>query len=507
MDKAEEQQEFDQIEKVATAPIADPFNFADRSEEWHREFTKKLLWKVDLRLLPMLSLMFLMSYLDRSNLAQARLSGLESDLGLVSNQFNTVTSILFVGYLFMQLPSNLIITRVKPAVYLPAGMLIWGGISAAQSGVHNYGGLFACRLLLGFAEAPYFPGAVYLMSTWYTRAELSKRYAAFYAGPALANMFGGLIAAGILAKLDGHDGLRAWRWLYIIESVMTVGLAIIAFFVLPNFPNTTKWLSEEEKAYAIWRIANDIGQDQDGAKEPSGLQSAWLAITDYRTWMFVAMQHCVLLAQTVTFFFPSIVNTLGYNNITTLLLTCPVWVATFIATMITAFSASRFKERCLHIVVPMCVTVCGNIMLITISTRGPRFFAMFLMAMGAQCCFMVVLTWISNTFPRPLGKRAAVIAIVNLIGNASNIYGSYLYPASASPMYVMAGATTASLGVVCIMLAVTLRFLLKRENKKIAAMASHPELDVNSDSIPVVDNYTGDRQRIALYKREFRFLY
>lgn len=89
----------------------------------------------------------------------------------------------------------------------------------------------------------------------------------------------------------------------------------------------------------------------------------------------------------------------------------------------------------------MCITIAGNIMIINITQRGPRFFAMFLMAMGAQCCFMVVLTWISNTFPRPLGKRSAIIAIVNLVGNASNIYGSYLYPASDSPMYVVAGAT------------------------------------------------------------------
>jgi hypothetical protein len=116
-------------------------------------------------------------------------------------------------------------------------------------------------------------------------------------------------------------------------------------------------------------------------------------------------------------------------------------VATFIVTMLNAFSASRRKERALHIIIPMCITIAGNIMIINIHQRGPRFFAMFLMAMGAQCCFMVVLTWISNTFPRPLAKRSATIAIVNLIGNASNIYGSYLYPASDSPMYKTAGAT------------------------------------------------------------------
>lgn len=87
-------------------------------------------------------------------------------------------------------------------------------------------------------------------------------------------------------------------------------------FILPNFPTTTKWLSEEERAYAVWRIAQDIGQDDENEQEPTMIQSVWLAVSDYRTWMFVAMQHCILLAQTVTFFFPSIVGTLGYDNVT-----------------------------------------------------------------------------------------------------------------------------------------------------------------------------------------------
>lgn len=91
-------------------------------------------------------------------------------------------------------------------------------------------------------------------------------------------------------------------------------------FVLPNFPQTTPWLTEEERAYSVWRIAKDIGEEREGVEEPSMAQCVWLAVSDYRTWMFVVMQHCVLLAQTVTFFFPSIVNTLGYDNYTSKLL-------------------------------------------------------------------------------------------------------------------------------------------------------------------------------------------
>lgn len=285
----------------------------------------------------------------------------------------------------MQLPSNLLFTRVKPAIYLPTVMVIWGVISGCQAAAQNFGGLLAVRFLLGFAEAPYFPGAVYMLSTWYTRAELSKRFAFFYAGPALANMFGGLIAAGVLKDMDGYRGLAAWRWLFIIEALMTVCVAVLAYFILPNFPHTTKWLSEEERAYAQWRIANDIGESSADDESDRGLlYAAKLAVTDYRTWIFVVMQHCVLLSQTVTFFFPSVVNTLGYGNIETLLLTAPVWMATFLLNLLVMWSASRTNERCFHLCASIVLTITGNIMLISIHLRGPRFLGMFFMAMGAQ---------------------------------------------------------------------------------------------------------------------------
>jgi MFS family permease len=434
-----------------------------------------------------------------SNLAQAELGGLPQDLGLHGTQFNTATSILFVGYLLMQLPSNLLFTRVRPALFLPTVMIIWGTISGCQAATQNFGGLLATRFLLGFAEAPYFPGAVYMMSTWYTRSELSKRFAFFYAGPALANMFGGLIAAGVLDGMDGYAGLAGWRWLFIIEAIMTVVVAAGAYFVLPNFPHSTTWLSPEERAYAAWRIERDIGVDEEVNK--GLLHGAKLAVMDYRTWVFVLMQHCILLSQTVTFFFPSVVDTLGYSNTVTLLLTAPVWLATFILNLFVMWSASRTNERTGHLCLSMLLTIVGNIMLFTIHLRGPRFFAMFLMAMGAQPAFMIVLTWVPNTFPRPLSKRSAIVALVNMIGNTSNIYGSYLYPTSDAPQYVVAGATIAGVGALCMLCAVTMRFILVRENKKL------DEVEREGDFSSVPGLSVKERERRDLARTSFRYLY
>ena len=128
----------------------------------------------------------------------------------------------------MQLPSNLLLTRVRPSIYLGTVMTIWGVVSTAQSAVHSFGSLLACRIMLGIAEAPFFPGAIMLMSSWYTRQELSHRIAWFYSGSALANMFGGVLGAGVLGNLNGAHGIAGWRWLFIIEGVITIGIAICA---------------------------------------------------------------------------------------------------------------------------------------------------------------------------------------------------------------------------------------------------------------------------------------
>lgn len=105
-------------------------------------------------------------------------------------------------------------------------MAVWGVISAAQASTKTFGGLLACRILLGVVEAPFFPGAIMLMSSWYTRRELAHRIAWFYSGSSLANMFGGLLSAGILGDLSGAHGIAGWRWLFIVEGVITVGVAL-----------------------------------------------------------------------------------------------------------------------------------------------------------------------------------------------------------------------------------------------------------------------------------------
>ena len=268
-------------------------------ERQHQE--RSLTRKIDARLLPMLVLMYIMNYLDRNNIAAARLAGLEDPkdeggLNLTSTQYLTALSILFVGYLLMQIPSNLFLNKIgKPALYLPSVMIVWGVISAATAGAQSYGGLIAIRFFLGFVEAAYFPGCLFFLSSWYTRKELGFRTAILYSGSLLSGAFSGLISAGITNGLDGARGLRAWRWLFIIEGVITIFIAFVAYFLLPNFPRTTSWLTETERQLAVWRLDEDIGEDDwVGSQAQTFGHGFKLAVEDIKMWILVRILALVL---------------------------------------------------------------------------------------------------------------------------------------------------------------------------------------------------------------------
>ncbi|KAK8041999.1 hypothetical protein PG993_006522 [Apiospora rasikravindrae] len=462
------------------------------SPEQRADLEKHLVRKIDWRLLPMIVLMYIMNYIDRNNIAAAKLAHIERDLNMPedSTQFQvgcrdifhggsetgwltvhpkTTVSILFVGYLLMQIPSNLLLNKIgKPALYLPICMIIWGVISTVTAEAKNFGGLLAIRFFLGFIEAAYFPGCLYYLSCWYTRKELGLRTAFLYSGALISGAFSGLISAGITGNMDGARGLSAWRWLFIIEGAATIFIAFLAFPLLPNFPRTTSWLSEEEKALAVWRLEEDIGEDDwVDSEQQTFWRGAKQAFADVKTYVLLVLLFGIVASGSVTNFFPTVVSTLGYNNVVSLLLTAPPYVLTVIASMINAWHADRTGERFWHIVLPLVVNMAANIIAATTTSLGPRYLSMMLMVPSVYSAFVVALAWISNTLPRPPAKRAAALAFINAVSNSSSIYASYMYPKSAAPGYVIAMCVNCAMSFMAIVAATVMRFMLVRLNRKL----------------------------------------
>lgn len=209
-------------------------------------------------MIPVLSILYLLAFLDRTNIANASIFGLQDDLGLKPTEYNTALTIFFVPYIVFEIPSNVLMKKLKPHVWLSACMFLFGLVTICQGLVQNYSGLLVTRFFLGLAETGMFPGSFYLIGMWYTRSEAQRRFSFFFGSTSLAGAFGGLLASAI-GKMDGMRGYLGWRWIFILEGTLTCVVSLMFFFLIPGFPEDAKWLRAEERAYIKSRLQKEQG--------------------------------------------------------------------------------------------------------------------------------------------------------------------------------------------------------------------------------------------------------
>ncbi|KAH7020406.1 major facilitator superfamily domain-containing protein [Ilyonectria destructans] len=427
---------------------------------------KALLRRVDSRMMPLMMILYVLNYLDRNNIATARLGNFEKDIGLVDQQYNTIISIFFVGYILTQVPTNMILNKMRPSIFLPSIMVAWATVSACTGAVQTFRGMVALRFMLGFVEAPFFPGALFLFSSWYTKKELAVRISVLYAAGQMAGAFGGLLGSAIMAGMDGKAGLANWRWLFIIEGCATYPAAVVTYFVVPDYPSTTKWLSDEERKIAILRMAEDASKEDDRA-DTSAAEGAKMAFTDPTLYMIWIMQLGLNTAASFTNFFPTIVKTLGYSSTVTLLLSAPPYVFAAALGITNSWHSDRVNERWLHVVWPQVFASIGFIISAVTLNTAARYISTFMM-MSIYGSFGCILSWVSSSLPRPSTKRAISYAAVNAGSNLASIYASYFYPSSHGPRYWQANVANVAFAGLCIIMATVLRFFLALRNKKLA---------------------------------------
>ncbi|KZT72525.1 MFS general substrate transporter [Daedalea quercina L-15889] len=407
--------------------------------EERKKLEQKLLRKLDARL-SILIVIYILNYIDRNNASAARLRGFEDDLHLKGQEFDTLLSILYVGYILMQIPSNMLLTYIdRPSIYLPCCMMVWGMISCLTGATTNFVGVLMTRFFLGFVEAAFFPGALFLLSKWYTRSELGVRTAVLSCGLLVSNAFGALLASGILDGMQGKLGHAAWRWLFFIEGALTIFVAACAVFVLPDFPSTShRWLSPLEARLAKRRMAEEVGAPDDGGDD-SGAQTSRFpglrtALADGKVWCLALALASMVASLSFNAFFPTLCATMGYSPTATLLLCAPPWgFATLVALAVTRHS-DRTGERFWHIAASLVCGIVGFVVAASTMHTAARYVSLFLMAQSYAGWF-TFLAWVSNSIPRPPAKRAVALAFVNAFSQLGNIAGSYVWPMAWGPSY------------------------------------------------------------------------
>ncbi|KAF9223175.1 MFS general substrate transporter [Gyrodon lividus] len=429
---------------------------------------KRLKRKLDLRL-GILVIIQILNYIDRSNVSSARLQGFEQDLHLDGTQYSTVLSILSVGYIIMQVPSNMFLNWIgRPSIYIPCCMMIWGVISALTGTTTNYLGALLCRFFIGFVEAAYFPGALLLISRWYKRDEIGLRTSILLCGSLMSNGWGTLIASGVLARMQGVLGYAAWRWLFYVEGSITVFVALCAIYILPDFPHNTRWLTPDERELAILRLQEDLAEesaDDVGSLSMTPLKGLYMALVDWKMWWFTLAAISQLVTQSFFLFFPTLSATMGFNTTVTLLLCTPPWVVAALLVFAVARHSDVKQRRFVYIATSECFGILGFIIAICTMNTVARYISLFLMAqtyIGLGCFY----AWMSNSIPRPPAKRAVSLAFINGFSQLGNVAGSYVFPVAWGPSYRNSFCICTATAVTHILLCFIMHRHLVSENKR-----------------------------------------
>ncbi|KAH8805435.1 phthalate transporter [Xylogone sp. PMI_703] len=444
------------------------------------EMERRILWKVDLRLIPPLFIMYILNYLDRNNIGNAKEAGMAADLHLSSSNYSLALSIFFIGYLLLEVPSNMILSRTRPSLYLPSLMFVWGALVTAYTGVNSKGGLVGLRFVLGLVEAGYFPGVLLFMSNWYKKTELARRFSIFYCASLVSGAVGGLIAGLIVDNFQHKPPLPAWKWLFLIEGVITIGCSIIAVFILPDFPATTKWLTDEEREYAIRRLEQDNMSSQ--AQDMTHSQSFIAAVKDWRTWLFMLAQSLCTCAGTITYFIPTLMASLGYKGKSVQYMTIPIYCVALVIVLICCFSSDLQNERPKHIMVMASISTVSLIIVAAVDNPKVRYAFLCFGAAGIWCCSPMTLSYLSNTISRPMEKRAVAIGIVNALANLSSVYGSYIWPSSSAPRYIPGFSVSIALMAGCVVTGFALMVLIKKYPYELTKDGGYEEESVSEPS-------------------------
>ncbi|KAL1990930.1 hypothetical protein VTN49DRAFT_5434 [Thermomyces lanuginosus] len=407
------------------------------AEDQDPAVVRKVLLKTDIRVLPILTLLFLCSFLDRTNVGNAKIVGLEEDIGITDHQYDIGLTVFYLFYICSELPSNLVLKKASPRVWLPFLTILWGAITVCLGFVKNFASFVAVRALLGFAEGGLLPGMVLYLSWFYARSDLAVRIGLFYTATSLSGAFGGLLARG-LVEIGPRGGLEGWRWIFIIEGLLTVVCGAVAAIALPNNIESAKYLTPEERKVALQRIRRDDPHNTgDVENETFKVSEVLRGIRDLRMWLSALAYFSILVGlYSFGLFLPTIINETGLPsnpNEAQLWSVIPYAVAALF-TVIVAIVSDRIRLRGVMMLITLPFAIAGYAAIANITAPRIRYGMTFLMATGMYSSVPCILVWNSNNSAGSY-KRATTSAVQLAIANCSGFVATFIYPARDKPLF------------------------------------------------------------------------
>ncbi|KAF8315932.1 MFS general substrate transporter [Clavulina sp. PMI_390] len=390
---------------------------------------------------------------------------MRKDLHLTDQNYLWALSIFFFAYAAFEIPSNLLVKRLKPYVWFSAIMIVWGAVMVTQGLVHNSSGLLgmSVRWFLGAAEAGLFPGINYYLSCWYKRRELGIRVAVFFSAATLAAAFGGLLAAA-LSNLHGVGGKPAWAWIFIVEGLITVVIGFASYWMIQDFPEDAEFLTEDERAFVIARLQADSQRSAGGAEKLSR-HHVWAAMKDWKTWFgMLCFAGVEVPVYSHALFSPSIINKLGYKATAANLMSVPPAFCSTIVSISVGYMADRTGRRGVYNVVLFSIAIAGYMILVISRNTKLSYFALYLASIGTSAIIPNTIAWLSNNVEGSY-KRAVSLAMMIGFANLNAPAMVNVYRAAYAPWYRPGHTLVLSYAAMGLVSSVVFIYKLDRENK------------------------------------------
>ncbi|KAI1770424.1 MFS general substrate transporter [Hypoxylon cercidicola] len=437
--------------------------------------TKRLLRKIDCHILPIMCIICLLCFLDRANIGNARLDNLERDLHLIGLQYNDCLAVLFPFYITAEIPSNIMMKRIRPSTWLSFIMLAWSACIIGQGFVKNYQGLMATRALLGAFEGGFFPGINFYITQWYRRNECGLRMAIIFSSATLAGGFGGLLARAI-AEMDGVGGLSAWSWIFIVEGLASVVVSVVAYWAVHDYPSRVRFLSAVEHAAVEHRLLADSGP----VANDFNIKYIWQALVDWK--IYIHMLICMAgfcPVYSFSLFMPTIIKNMGYSANNAQLMSVPPYVFACIFTIGGSRLADRCGQRGVFLLGFQLVAILGVALLAASENTTMQYTGTVLAAIGIYPQIPLGLAWNGNNIGGSL-KRAMGIAMQVMGGNCGGIVASYVYLNRDAPRYIVGHSILIGFMGVAFMLTLFMTTWCRRENARRDALSREMVNDVSS---------------------------
>ncbi|CZS89472.1 related to permease of the major facilitator superfamily [Rhynchosporium agropyri] len=449
------------IEKESIPPINMTEKVSSSEEnltgiEWDDKDEKRIRQRMDFRIVPTVFVLYLLCFIDRANIGNARIQGMGPELKLNGNyRFNWALTILYFSYIAVEIPSNILLKKIGGRFYIPSLVIAFGLVSMCTAFIEDFRGLYACRFFLGLAEGGMLPGISYYLSCFYKRNELLFRMGIYITGSSLAGAFGGLLAAGLTQIPEwGTDSrkIHNWRNIFFFEGIFTLIIAGIGMLILPSSPDQSKFLTTRDQYIALERINRE---HKESANEPTTLEHVKRGIFNINNLICALGFFSINISvQSFSLFLPTILVNLGWKALKTQFYSVPPYVVACLFSIFIARMSDVYKRRGIFIIGGTSLSMIGYIMLVTVETDSLKYFAVFLAAAGVFPQGPAFLAWGLNNAAGP-SVRAVSGAYIVALGSGGAIIATWTYLDKDKPKfhrghYINIGAQVVALSMACI---------------------------------------------------------